>query len=77
MPTHTFDQALATVRQLPPRERARLVAVIVEELAALPAGAPAADSDDVLDELDQLIAEASHAGPAAADSADVITGMRR
>lgn len=32
----TFEQALATVRQLPPRERARLVAVVVEELAMPP-----------------------------------------
>jgi hypothetical protein len=31
-----FEQALATVRQLPPRERARLVAVVVEELAVHP-----------------------------------------
>ncbi len=32
----TFEQALATVRQLPPRERARLVAVVVEELVVQP-----------------------------------------
>lgn len=31
-----FEQALAAVRQLPPRERARLVAVVVEELAMQP-----------------------------------------
>ena len=35
-----FEQALATVRQLPPRERARLVAVVVEELAMSTPPAP-------------------------------------
>lgn len=33
MTTTLFDQALAAARQLPPRERARLVAAVVDELA--------------------------------------------
>jgi hypothetical protein len=71
-----FDQVLAAARQLPPRERARLVAVVVEELAAPPTSVSAA-SDDVLAELDQLIAEAAAAGPTAVDSADLISELRR
>jgi hypothetical protein len=33
----TFDQALALARRLPPRDQARLIALLVEELAAPPA----------------------------------------
>jgi hypothetical protein len=38
----TFDQALALARRLPPRDQARLIALLVEELAAAPAPAAGA-----------------------------------
>jgi hypothetical protein len=36
----TFEQVLAAARQLPPHDRARLVAVVVTELAPPPAQEP-------------------------------------
>lgn len=37
MTTLTFDQVLTAIRQLPPHERAQLMAVVVTELAPPPA----------------------------------------
>lgn len=77
MSTLTFDQTLAAARQLPPRERARLVALVVAELAEPAAPAPSSTPADALDDLEQLISDAAAAGPVAVDSAHLISEMRR
>jgi hypothetical protein len=45
MTTATVDQALALARQLPPRDRARLIALIAHDLAIEPTPAPTATGD--------------------------------
>lgn len=55
MTTMTFEQVLSGARQLPPQERARLVATVVEELAA-PRVEPASSitNNDAWDRLNQF-----------------------
>jgi TorA maturation chaperone TorD len=48
MSTATLDEALAVARRLPPRDRARLIAQLAEELATAPPTSPAIDAWDTL-----------------------------
>lgn len=58
MTTMTFEQVLSGARQLPPQERARLVATVVEELAAPPAEpAQSTTNNDAWERLNQFRTE--------------------
>lgn len=63
----TLDQVLTLARKLPVADKVRLIARL----------APEVDDDNILAELDQLISKAAAAGPAAVDSADLVSAMRR
>lgn len=76
----TLDHVLSLATRLPPADKLRLIERLAPQVAhALPvlATTEQADTDDLLGELDQLIAEAAALGPASRDSAEVISEMRR
>jgi hypothetical protein len=75
----TLDQVLMLATRLPPADKLRLIARLAPQVVYVLSeahAAPVAD-DDLLLELDTLIADAADVGPAAHDSADVISQMRR
>ena len=70
----TFDQVLAAARQLPPRERARLVAVVVEELVTVPA--PPRQNQDSWAQLDAFIDDFHATYPDADPAAQLLADRR-
>ncbi|NTV62577.1 MAG: hypothetical protein HGA65_03440 [Oscillochloris sp.] len=65
MTTATVDQALALARQLPARERARLIALIAQDLAIEPAPPALATGDPwaaLFATMDQVAASPALAG---------------
>jgi hypothetical protein len=66
MTTATVDQALALARQLPPRERARLIALIAQDMAIEPTPPPPSATSDpwaaLFDTMDLVAASPALAG---------------
>lgn len=78
--TPTLDQVLILATHLPPADKLRLIERLTPQVAhalPVPAAPEEADADDLLNELDQLIADAATLGPTPRDSAEVISEMRR
>ena len=76
--TITFDEALASVRQLTPRDRARLVARVVEELvepSAIPHAPLTTDAWTLLWQTADKIGAAPQIGPRSAT--DEVSAARR
>lgn len=72
----TLDQVLTLATRLSAGDKLRLIARLAPQVAqVLPA--PTAVADDLLAELDDLIAESAALGPTAQDSAAIISEMRR
>lgn len=74
--TPTLDQVLTLATRLPPADKLRLIARLAPQVAQVLNTAPEG-GDDPLAELDALAAESATLGPAARDSAEVISDMRR
>ncbi len=75
-PPPTLDQVLTLATRLPPADKLRLIERLAPQVAlVLPVTTD--EAGDPLAELDDLIAESAALGPAAQDSAEVISGMRR
>ena len=75
MSTLSFEQVLAGARMLPPRERARLIARLAEDLIATPdassaASTRAADAWEQLNEVRQAFGQAQPVSPSPAEQLD-------
>jgi hypothetical protein len=75
MSTITFDQVLTTARQLPPHERARLIACLAEELVS-----PRHDDatgNDAWERLKQIGADIAASPQIGLSLTDELTAIRR
>lgn len=78
--TATFDQVLATARKLSPRDRARLIAQLAQELVVAPAVLPTFDRksyDAAWKHWDQVREELYQQGPASPSLAEQLDADRR
>lgn len=76
----TLAQVLTLAQRLPAVDKLRLIERLAPQVAQalpVPTAPEGAATDELLGELDQVIADTAALGPAPRDSADVISEMRR